>query len=99
MDQVSSDIAFPEQVLWFNSLIRIDNKPIFLKEWFEIGTSKVKHLQSGNYNFLTLKDFASKHDLRIRQVSFYGLLPAVKQIRKMLSILLRQETITLENIK
>ena len=73
MDQVSSDIAFPEQVLWFNSLIRIDNKPIFLKEWFEIGISKVKHLQSGNYNFLTLKDFASKHDLRIRQVSFYCL--------------------------
>ena len=31
LDQVSSDIAFQEQVLWFNSLIRIDNKPIFLK--------------------------------------------------------------------
>ena len=31
VDQVSSDIAFQEQVLWFNSLIRIDNKPIFLK--------------------------------------------------------------------
>ena len=94
MDQVSSDIAFPEQVLWFNSLIRIDNNPIFLKELFEIGISKVKHLQSENYNFLTLKDFASKHDLRIRQVSFYCLWSAVKQIRKMLPILLRQETIT-----
>ena len=29
VDQVSSDIAFQEQVLWFNSLIRIDNKTIF----------------------------------------------------------------------
>ena len=29
VDQVSSDIAFQEQFLWFNSLIRIDNKPIF----------------------------------------------------------------------
>ena len=27
VDQVSSDIPFPGQVLWFNSLIRIDNKP------------------------------------------------------------------------
>ena len=44
VDQVSSDIAFQEQFLWFNSLIRIDNKPIFFKEWFEIGISKVKHL-------------------------------------------------------
>ena len=82
VDQVSSDIAFQEQFLWFNSLIRIDNKPIFLKEWFEIGISKVKHLQSGNDNFLTLKDFASKHDLRVRPLSFFGLLSAVKQIRK-----------------
>ena len=29
VDQVSSDIAFQELFLWFNSLIRIDNKPIF----------------------------------------------------------------------
>ena len=49
--------------------------------WFEGGISKVKHLQPGNKNFLTLKDFASKHDLRVRPLSFYGLLSAVKQIR------------------
>ncbi|CAH3026580.1 unnamed protein product, partial [Porites evermanni] len=78
VDQVSSDIAFQEQFLWFNSLIRIDNKPIFFKEWLEIGISKVKHLQSGKDNFLTLKDFASKHDLRVRPLSFFGLLSAVK---------------------
>ena len=82
VDQISSDIAFQERCLWFNSLIRIDNKPIFVKEWFEIGISKVKHLQSGNDNYLTLKDFASKHDLRVRPLSFFGLLSALKQIRK-----------------
>ena len=38
------------------------------------------HLQSGNDNFLTLKDFASKHDLKVRLLSF--LLSAVKQIHK-----------------
>ena len=35
-----------------------------------IGISKVKHLQSGNDNFLTLEDFASKHDLRVCPLSF-----------------------------
>ena len=49
--------------------------------WFEGGISKVEHLQPGNNNFLTLKDFASKHDLRVRPLSFYGLLSPVKQIR------------------
>ena len=55
----------------------------------------MKHLQSGNDNVLTLKDFASKHDLRVRPLSFLGLLSAVRQIRKnvYLPILLRQETI------
>ena len=48
--------------------------------WFEGGISKVKHLQPGNNNFLTLKDFASKRDLRVRPLSFYGLLTAGKQI-------------------
>ena len=31
VDQVSSEIAFQEQVSWFNSLIRIAKKPIVLK--------------------------------------------------------------------
>ena len=69
-------------------------KNFFFKEWFEISISKVKHVQTGNDNFLTLKDFASKHDLRVRPLSFYGLLSAVQ---RMLPILLRQKTITLKH--
>ena len=91
VDKVSSDIAFQEQVLWFNSLIRIDNEHYFFKEWFEISISKVKNLQSGNDNFLTLKDFASKHDLRVRPFSFYGLLSRIcKNITDTAEILWRK---------
>ena len=35
--QVTSEINFREQSLWFTSLIRVDNKPIFLR----IGLKKV----------------------------------------------------------
>ena len=45
--------------------------------------------------FKILKDFASKHDLKVCPFSFYGLLSVSKEIRKMLPILLRQETRTL----
>ena len=69
-----------EQVSWFNSIIRIGNKPIFFKEWSEKGMSKDKHLQPGINNFLTLKDFDSKHDLRVHPLSFYGVLSAVKSL-------------------
>ena len=74
--------------------IKTKEKRLKRKERFEISISKVKHLQSGNDNFLTLKDFASKHDLRVRPLSFYGLLSAVQ---RMLPILLRQKTITLKH--
>ena len=95
VDQVSSDIAFQEQFLWFNSLIRIDNKPIFFfQEWF----SKVKHLQSGNDNSLTLKHFASKHDLKVRPLSFFLVhYQLLNKLAKTLPILLRQETIPLKH--
>ena len=61
---------------------------------FFYGIFKVKQFQSRNNNFLTPKDFASKHDLRVCPFSFYGLLSVSKEIPKMLPILLRQETRT-----
>ena len=82
VDQVCSDIAFQEQSLWFNSLKKIVLLSILIKEWFEVGISKVKHLKSENDNFLTLKDFASKHNLRVCPLHFFGLSSAVKQTRK-----------------
>ena len=62
-----------------------------------MGIFKVKHLQSGNNNFLTLKDFASKHDLRVRPLSFFLVYyQLLNKLAKMLPILLRQETTALK---
>ena len=35
---------FDEQTLWHNSLIRIENKPIFYNQWFNKDIYKVSHL-------------------------------------------------------
>ena len=43
--------------LWYNSLIRIENKPVFYKEWHTKGVTKVKHLMDDNGNFLSLPAF------------------------------------------
>ena len=81
--QVTSEINFREQSLWFNSLIRVDNKPIFFKDWLEKGIKKVKHLQrTENKGFLSLNALASKYDIKLRPLSFYGLLSAVESLRK-----------------
>ena len=93
--QVTSEINFREQSLWFNSLIRIDNKPIFFKDWLEKGITKVKHLQrTENNGFLSLNDLASKYDIKLRPLSFYGLLSAENRFEKPLPELLRLEKAT-----
>jgi hypothetical protein len=79
--QITSKTNFQEQVLWLNSLIRINNKPIFFKDWLEKGITKVKHLQMTKNNaFLSLNAFASRYDLKLRPLDFCGLLSAVKSL-------------------
>ena len=47
-----------EQSLWHNSLIRIENKPIFFKDWCSKGITKVKHLQfPKSNNYLSFTEF------------------------------------------
>ena len=47
-DHIMSEKQFLEQILWDNSLVRIDNCPIFYQEWFDRGITKVKHLKNAS---------------------------------------------------
>ena len=74
--QLASLEHFQEQNLWHNSLIRIENKPIFFKDWCSKGITKVKHLQKPECNsYLSLK-----YDLNTAPLRFYGLISAVKAL-------------------
>ena len=79
--QLASLEHFQEQNLWHNSLIRIENKPIFFKDWCSKGITKVKHLQKPEYNsYLSLKEFQLKYDLNAAPLRFYGVISAVKEL-------------------
>ena len=81
--QIKSQEQLQEQSLWHNSLIEIANKPIFFKDWCAKGITKVKHLQNpGSSNFLSLKDFQLKYSLRVSPLKYYGIISAVKTLRK-----------------
>ena len=47
-ESITSASQFTEQSLWYNSLIRINDSPIFFKEWYRKGITKVKHLRWPN---------------------------------------------------
>ena len=50
-EHIMSERQFLEQILWHNSLVRIDNCPIFYQEWFDRGVTKMKHLKNASNIF------------------------------------------------
>ena len=75
---VVSEDHFLSSPLWYNSLIRIENKPVFYKDWHLKGVTKVKHLMYDSGNFLSLPAFQNKCNLKVRPLAFYGLISSPK---------------------
>ena len=63
-------------------LIRIENKPVFSKDWHDKGVTKVKHLMDDSGNFLSLPAFQNKYNLKVRPLAFYGLTSAIKLLKR-----------------
>ena len=68
-DHIMSEKQFLEQMLWYNSLVRIDNCPLFYQEWFDRGITKVKHLKNA---FLSLAEMKRKYTLNFCPLKYYG---------------------------
>ena len=68
--------------LWQNSLIRIQNKPVFCKDWHVKSIMQVKHLMDESSNFLSLAAFQIKYNLQVRPLTFFGLISAVNRLRR-----------------
>ena len=84
-DRITSENQFHDQCLWYNSLFRINNLPVFYKDWLNKGIRKVKDLKDSHNNFLSLTDFQSKYNLPTCPLKFYGLLSAIKSFSYMLN--------------
>ena len=81
-EQLVSERHFLEQNLWFNSLIRINNAPIFCKEWERRGIRKIKHLKETNNNFLSLQELRKKYSFKLQPLTYFGLISALKSLWK-----------------
>ena len=88
--EIWSEISFEETVtsykhlrslpLWHNSLIRIGNKPVFYQDWFLKGISKVNHLMDDSFNFLSHTSFQNKYNLRVKPLTFFGMIAAINHL-------------------
>ena len=77
-DRIISENQFLNQKLCHNSLIRIDNSPVFYPEWHYKGITKVKHLKDDSNNFLSLLELQAKFRRKTCPLRHYGLVSALK---------------------
>ena len=78
---------FEEQTLWHNSLIRIENKPVFYNQWFNKDIYKVSHLlEEKNDRFLNHKDFQNKYKLQVPYLQYFGVIAGVSKLRRSITL-------------
>ncbi len=69
--------AVLKSVIWFNSDILVNRKPIFYKKWFQKGIVYIKDLVDDNYNFLTYNALCIKYNLNVPFTSYWGIIDAI----------------------
>ena len=77
-----SDYHFRTSPLWYNSLVKVENRPVFFKEWFLKGTTKVEHLMDDSGKFLSLTAFQTTHNLTVRPLTFFGIISSIKLLQR-----------------
>ena len=79
---IQSNDHYLSMSLWHNSLIRIDKKPIYYKQWCAKGIQTVAHLMKDSTTFLSFPEFKERFDIETNFLTFYGLISAIKSVKK-----------------
>ena len=79
---IISDYHFRTSPLWYNSLVRVENRPVFFKEWFLKGITKVEHLMDDSGKFLSLTAFQTTHNLTVWPLTFLGIISSIKLLQR-----------------
>ena len=66
------------QMIWFNSHIKISKKPVFYKKWYEAGVVRISDLWNNDSNqWMSYDDFQRQHSLTTPFTLYIGILQAI----------------------
>ena len=75
--------SFLTQSLWYNSLIRIMDKPVFYKSWYQMGISHVNQIvKEQPSTFLSQTEFESKYHTKVCPLTLYGMTSTLRELWK-----------------
>ena len=77
---MSSVIQLRSQPLWFNSLVRVENKPIYYALWATKGIQVVSDLMVNESTFLSFSEFKDRFRFKPSFLSFLVVISAIKQL-------------------
>ena len=81
-DTINSMEQFRQQYLWQYSLIKIENKPIYLRNWFKKGIVQVKHIMKNASQFLGHRELQNRYDFHVCPSLYCGIIFALKNLMK-----------------
>ena len=68
-----------DQIIWLNSLVRIDNQPVFRKHWMDHGVCKISHLLDEGGNLLGFDAMKSNFQ-ELNWLEYCSIASAVKSL-------------------
>ena len=72
---------FGETPIWYNSLIRINNKPIYYRSWFSAGISLISHHLGEDSLFWEFDIFKKKFGMKSHFLQYYSVTCAILNLK------------------
>ena len=63
--------------IWYNSLIRIANRPIFYSDWARAGVNQAKDLLGQKFDFWKYNDFKTRYKVNTTFLRYFGVVTAL----------------------
>ncbi len=67
------------QSIWYNSHIKVQNKVVFYKSWYNAGIKIISDLKDENGNLLSLEQFGDKFRVHVNFIQYYSIITAIPQ--------------------
>ena len=83
MNSIDHFLSLP---LWHNSLIRIDNRPVYYKSWSCKGIQNVTDLLKDPNNFLSSHGLQERYNVKTNFLVLHGLKSSLKSLRESRSL-------------
>ena len=68
--------------IWYNSLIRMANQPVFYRNWSRAGVIQFKDILDHTSDFLKYEDFKSRYKVKTTFFTYYGVVSAMNKLKK-----------------